>query len=285
MRRLLERLKTVLRSFQEHRCVMMAAGVSYFSLVSLAPMFVIVLGITTLFVDPATGESQLLAQVATIVGRQGANAISSMIESARVAERSLVMNIAGFAVLVFGATTLFAKLADALNVIFGTPQSVEQRMLIPTLRRRLLSLTLVVGIGFLLLVSLIVDTAIVSLFERVRVFLERRVAVALAILEFLFSTGLSAVLFATIIKVMPERSVPWREALAGGLVTSVLFAVTKIGFGIVLGNQSVATSYGAAGAVVVILLWVYVAALVLFLGAEFAALHLRERADAEEPES
>lgn len=264
---------------------MMAAGVSYFSLVSLAPMFVIVLGITTLFVDPATGESQLLAQVATIVGRQGANAISSMIESARVAERSLVMNIAGFAVLVFGATTLFAKLADALNVIFGTPQSVEQRMLIPTLRRRLLSLTLVVGIGFLLLVSLIVDTAIVSLFERVRVFLERRVAVALAILEFLFSTGLSAVLFATIIKVMPERSVPWREALAGGLVTSVLFAVTKIGFGIVLGNQSVATSYGAAGAVVVILLWVYVAALVLFLGAEFAALHLRERADAEEPES
>ncbi|MFW5738338.1 MAG: YihY/virulence factor BrkB family protein [Spirochaetota bacterium] len=265
-------VRDVVRGFQRDRCMILSGSVAYFSLVSLAPMLVIALGVTTIFVDPVTGQDEALRQIGAVVGEEGARAVASMIESAQVAEPSIAMTVVGIAVLAFGATTLFAKLADALNVVFRSERPVDERTILRTLRRRILSLAIVVAIGFLLLVSLIVDTAIVTLFDSVRRFLRERLALLLTVGEYLVSTAVSAALFGAVLKVMPERRVAWSHALAGGLATSVLFALTKVGFGLFLGNQTVASSYGAAGAVVVVLLWVYMAAVVLFLGAELAAV-------------
>ncbi|MFP4113805.1 MAG: YihY/virulence factor BrkB family protein [Spirochaetota bacterium] len=280
LRPIVDLISEIVRRFQDHRCVTLAASVAYFSIVSLAPMLVIVLNVSSVLVEPSVGEERLMAQVADVVGREGAATIRSMIRSAQVAERSPAMTVVGIVTLVFGASTLFAKLGEALSVVFAAARPRPRGALARTVRSRLLSLTVVIGIGFLLVVSLIVDTAIVSLFDRITVFLERRLAVGLALLEFAFSTSFTAALFATVLKVMPEGHVPWRYALEGGLVTALFFTATKVGFGLLLGNQSVASSYGAAGAVVVVLLWVFVAAVVLLLGAELASVRM-ERTDAE----
>ncbi|MFW6288454.1 MAG: YihY/virulence factor BrkB family protein [Spirochaetota bacterium] len=264
--------------FRRDHCVMFAAGIAYFALVSLAPMLVIALSVTTIFVDPATGEAELLTQIASIIGSDGAEAIAGMIESARVAERSRTATIVGAAVLVFGATTLFAKLADSLNAVFGREEQVRRVTIWRTTRSRILSLTVVVGIGFLLLVSLVVDTAIVSLFDHIRDFLQERLAVVLVVVQAVFSIGLSTVLLGALLKVMPARHIPWNDALAGGLLSSILFAFTKVLFGLYLGGRDLTSSYGAAGTIVAVLLWIYAAALVLFLGAELAAARMSRRA-------
>lgn len=277
MRTIFEISRDVLVGFRKDRCVMFAAGIAYFALVSIAPMLVIALSVTTVFVDPATGEAELLSQIASVIGEDGANAIAGMIESAQLAERSRTATIAGLAVLVFGATTLFAKLADSLNAIFGRPERVRQPTIWRAVRSRVLSLTVVVGIGFLLLVSLIVDTAVVSLFDHIRGFLQQRLALILAVLQTVFSIGLSTLLLGALLKIMPARPIRWGDALAGGLLSSVLFALTKILFALYLGSRDLTSSYGAAGTIVVILLWVYAAALVLFLGAELAAVRMAHR--------
>ncbi|HKJ84941.1 MAG TPA: YihY/virulence factor BrkB family protein [Spirochaetia bacterium] len=282
-RAVLELSRDVLVGFRKDHCVMFAAGIAYFALVSIAPMLVIALGVTTIFVDPATGETELLTQIASVIGRDGADAIAAMIESARVAERSRTATIVGVAVLVFGATTLFAKLADSLNAVFGRPQEVRRPTIWRTTRNRVLSLTVVVGIGFLLLVSLIVDTAIVSLFDRIRTFLQERLALLLAIMQTVFSLGLSTALLGSLLKVMPARHLAWGDALAGGLLSSILFALTKVLFGLYLGSRDLTSSYGAAGTIVAVLLWVYAAALVLFLGAELAAARMARRRETEQP--
>jgi membrane protein len=276
----LEISRDVLIRFRRDRCVMFAAGIAYFALVSIAPMLVLALGVTTVFVDPASGETELLTQIASIIGSDGANAIARMVESARLAEQSRLATILGAAVLVFGATTLFAKLTDALNAIFGRPGTTGRPTIWRAVRSRVLSLTAVVGIGFLLLVSLVVDTAIVSLFDHIRDFLREQLALLLGIAQSIFSVAFSTALLATLLKVMPARHLRWSDALAGGLLSSLLFALTKVLFGIYLGTRDLTSTYGAAGTIVVVLLWVYAAALVLFLGAELAAVRMSRRESA-----
>jgi membrane protein len=267
----------VLNRFRKHRCIMLAAGVAYFALVSLAPMIVLALSVTSLFVDPAAGETQLLTQIETIVGEAGTETIAGMIESAQLAERTPAMAIVGVVVLVFGATTLFAKLTDSFNVIFGQGPLAGSSTVWRTIRSRLISLSVVVGIGFLLLISLIVDTAVVSLFGRIKNFLAERLAFLLAAVQAIASVGITTVLLSAVMKVMPARHVSWADAFAGGVVAAVLFSATKLLFGLYLGSRDVASSYGAAGAVVVVLLWVYAGGIVLFLGGEYAALRIARR--------
>ena len=285
--------------FRRDRCVMLAGGVAYFALISLAPMLVIALRVTALFVGQSTGQEELLDQLGTIIGSAAAETVASMIESARLAERSTVTTVIGVVIIVFAGTTLFAKLGEALNAVFGVRPPARSRaasgtepkgrgfvrpgVVVRTLKRRLFSLALVVAIGLLLLLSLIVDTAVVSLFPTIRRFLAEQLAFMLAALNLLLSTALSALLFATVLKVMTDRSIAWRNALAGGATTAVLFSAAKIAFGLALGNQSVASTYGAAGAVVVLLLWVFLAAVALLVGAELAAVLERRRMGEERP--
>ena len=280
---------------------MLAGGVAYFALISLAPMLVIALRVTALFVGQSTGQEELLDQLATIIGSAAAETVASMIESARLAERSTVTTVIGVVIIIFAGTTLFAKLGEALNAVFGVGYEagagtrdeaaagaagdteskgrgfVRPGVVVRTLKRRLFSLALVVAIGLFLLLSLVVDTAVVSLFPTIRRFLAEQLAFMLAALNLLLSTALSALLFATVLKVMTDRSIAWRNALAGGATTAVLFSAAKIAFGLALGNQSVASTYGAAGAVVVLLLWVFLAAVALLVGAELAAVLDRRR--------
>ncbi|MFP4376004.1 MAG: YihY/virulence factor BrkB family protein [Spirochaetales bacterium] len=264
--------RQVFASFQAHQGVTLAASIAYFSVISLAPMLVVVLGVTTVFVDPTTGEDQLFAEIENVVGSQGAEALSTMIESAQPEERSTFMSIIGVLTLIFGSTTLFTKLSQALNVVFDfRATGAARQKVVQTIKRRTMSLVVVLGIAFLLLLSLIVDTAIVSLFGRIRGLLGDGSAVVLLIAQQIVSIGFSALLFGAIIMIMPDHRIPPKPAWWGGVVTAALFALTKVLFGVFLGNQNVASSYGAAGAVVVILLWIYVSSALLLLGAELTA--------------
>ena len=269
-------MKESLIHFRDDGCIMLAAGISYFALISLAPIFVVALRVATIFIGYQEGETRLITQLTAIVGRRGATVLRSMIRSAQLDQLSMVMTILGIIILLFVATTLFAKLADALNTIFKVARNRQKNTFIRVLRKRLLSLTMIVGISFLLLGSLIFDTLVVSSFEYIKGLLGLRIGFLLAFLEFLLSTALQAILFGSVIKVMPEKRISWGHSLSGGSLTAVLFAVTKFFFGLLLGNQNIASSYGAAGAVVVILVWVFIAALVFFIGAEYTATLVRE---------
>lgn len=270
-------IKVSLIHFRDDGCIMLAAGISYFALISLAPIFVVALRVATIFIGYQEGETRLITQLSAIIGRRGATALRSMIRSAQLDQLSTVMTVLGILLLLFVATTLFAKLADSLNRIFKIAREHQRNSFIRVLRKRLLSLTMIVGIGFLLLVSIIFETLVVSTFDYVKDLLGLRLVFFLAFLQFILSTTLQAVLFGIVLKVMPEKRISWGDSLSGGALTAVLFAFTKFFFGLFFGNQNIASSYGAAGAVVVILVWVFLTAVVFFIGAEYTATLVRER--------
>jgi membrane protein len=263
---------TTIQKFTRDQCVLLAGGISYFALISLAPMMVIALSISGVIFDEHQVENELINQISGLIGRDGAVLLQNMMESAYRSEHSTFAAVIGILTLVFAATTLFAKLADSLNMLWGAEPRTPKMNIIYFLKHRLVSFVMILGIGFLLIISLIFDTSVVSFFDRILSFFERKLTILFLILEYVISLGVITLLFTLIIKFLPEPEVGWKNAFIGGGTTALLFTVGKLLFGLWIGNSNVASSYGAAGTVVVVLLWVFVSTLILFLGAELTSV-------------
>jgi membrane protein len=182
-----------------------------------------------------------------------------------------VATIVGLATLLFGASGVFAQLQDSMNTIWKA-RSPTTNGILDFLRVRLLSFSMVLGIGFLLLVSLVLSAILSALGDYLGIFIPGGAAVGHA-LNATVSLGVVTVLFAMIFKWLPDTKVAWRDVVLGALVTSFLFTIGKFGIGFYLGKASVASSYGAAGSVVILLVWVYYSALILYFGAEFTNVY------------
>lgn len=255
----------------------MGASLAYYTLFSLAPILVIAVAIAgAVFGDEAV-RGQIAAQLRGLVGDTGAKALQDVVLSANRSQQTGPAALFGVIALMLGATGVFVELEAALNDISKVKSKTAGRGLIGMIWDRVLSFGLVAIVGFLLLVSLLVSAALAALghFAAGRLPLP---AIVWQAIDLVFSVSVITVLFALLYKVLPNVQLPWRVAWVGGAVTALLFSVGKIGIGLYVGQSSFASGYGAAGSVVVLLAWVYYAAQVVLLGAEFTRSYWMTRA-------
>lgn len=251
----------------------LSAALSYYTVFSLAPLLVVATGVAGLLFTQQTVEQELLDQVQALVGPEGASAVKTILDRAHKPKTSIIMTVVSVAAMVVFATGVFAELQDALNIIWRIP--VLERSWTNVLKGRFLSFMLVVGIGFLLIVSLILST-VVSALGKFFVGLLPASEIAM----FVFNEGVSfvvfAALFAALYKMLPDAQVAWSDVWQGATVTAGLFTIGKSAIGLYLGTSGVASAFGAASSLAVILLWVYYSALIFFFGAEFTYVFANE---------
>jgi membrane protein len=273
LRKIWTLLKETGEDFVEDNATSLAGSLAYFTLLSLAPLIVLALAIAGLAVDQEATREQLATELGAVVGPEGASAVGAIVENARTPSTGIVSSALGVVVLLFGASGVFGELQSALNKIWEV-EPKPGRGLWGTIRDRLFSFAMVMGVAFLLLVSLLLSTALAAVGR----FLEQSLPGGEAlwqVLNFVLSLSIISALFALTFKVVPDAKVRWGDVWIGAVVTAFLFSVGKFLIGLYLGKSSVASSYGAAGSLVLLVIWVYYSAAILFLGAEFTQVYAK----------
>jgi membrane protein len=264
---LMTALKELAREYWSNRPMELAAALSYYTLLSLAPLVLMAVAVAGLVFDRATVEGRMVTEMRLLVGAEGSEVVQTVLRHARDREKGALSVIIGTAVLLFGATTVFAQLQSSLNRIWKVDQGGQGSVLWVFVKERLLSLAMVLAIGFLLLVSLVVSAAVAAFGETALGGLTDAAGV-LQGLNVLVSLIVITLLFATIFKVLPDVPVAWRDVWVGAVITALLFSVGKSLIGLYLGRTSIGSAYGAAGSLVVMTVWVFYASLIVFFGAE-----------------
>lgn len=249
----------------------MGAALSYYTVFSIAPLLVIVIAVAALLFGADVAQTAIMDQASGMIGENGAKAIEGMLASAQEPRQGMIAGVLGIVVLVIGATTVFAELESNLNRIWKVEPDKGSGIR-HFLQTRLLSFGMILAIGFLLIVSLVASAAIAAWGEYWSGWFGGFEA-ALHVANFLIPLVVLTVLFAIIYKFMPRVSIRWRDVWIGALVTSLLFSLGKFLIGLYIGKSGVESSYGAAGALVVLLVWVYYSAQIFLLGAEFTRVY------------
>jgi membrane protein len=264
--------KDTLAAWSEDKVPRLGAALAYYTLFSLAPLLVIVVGVAAVVFGEDAAQGRISDQIKGLVGDKGAEAIQAMLQNAGAEKSSgIVATVVGVAMLLFGASGVFAELQDALNTIWGV-KAKEGRSIFDTVRSRFFSFAMVLGIVFMLLVSLVVSAALGALGK----FGSGRVPAPLFhAVDLVVSIAVVAILFAMIFKILPDVRIAWRDVWIGAFATSVLFTIGKILIGLYLGRSGVASAFGAAGSLVIVLVWIYYSAQILFLGAELTKAYVR----------
>lgn len=260
----------------------LGASLAYYTLFAVGPILVIAIAIAGAVYGPDAVRGQIVGEIGGLIGRQGAEAVQSILQSAHQNKAGAFAVIIGSITLILGASGAFLELQHALNTIFRVKTDPKKSGIERLILSRLRSFGLVVSIGFLLLVSLVVSAALAAFTARIRQTALGGPAVLQAI-NIIVSLAVMTLLFGLIYRVLPDVRLAWRDVWTGAFVTSVLFSMGKFVIGLYLGHSGVASSYGAAGSVVVLLVWVYYSAQVILLGAEFTRVFAEDRRGAAPP--
>ena len=252
----------------DDRAPTMGAAIAYYTVFSLAPMLVMVIAVAGLAFGQKAAEGALFGELADLIGAESAVAVQAMLRSAGDTQSGIVATAVGIGTLIIAATAVLGELQSALNVIWKSPASGGLGLW-HLVKSRLLGLAVILVIGFLLLVSLVISTALAA-FSNYLDWLLPGLAGILDIVHLILSFGLTTVLFAMIFKILPDSPVEWKEVWLGAVIAAVLFTLGKHLISLYIGSSNMASSYGAAGALIIVLVWVYYSAQILLLGAEFA---------------
>ena len=267
-KRLVHLMRCTVTEWFADRAASKGAALAFYTLFSIAPVLVVVIAVAGFFYGHEAAQGQLLSELNGLVGAQGAEAIQLVLAGARDKKSGMWATVVATALLLFGATSAFAELKDSLDEIWNVPPPKDASWW-NVLRTRLLSFGLILVLGFLLMVSLVVSAALAVL-ENYFTGVWQDAAVLLSWIAELISFLVIATLFGTIYKLLPRIKLSWSDVTIGALGTAAMFTLGKYVIGLYIGNSGVADSFGAAGSMIALLLWVYYSAQIFFLGAEFA---------------
>jgi membrane protein len=270
-RDLADLLKATWNDWSEDKAARLAAALAYYTVVALAPLLVILIAIVGLAFGREAAQGQIVSQIGSLVGEENGEAIQGIIANASRPKTGIIATVIGIATLLFGASGVFGALQDGLNTIWEVKPK-PGRGLLGILKDRFVSVTMVFGVGFLLLVSLAISAGLAIMGEYLTGLLPLP-EIVLQSLNFVISLAVITLLFAMIFKVLPDAEIAWGDVWVGAAITALLFTIGKLLIGLYLGKSGVGSAYGAAGAMVVILIWVYYSAQILFLGAEFTQVY------------
>lgn len=270
------------RNWLSSEAFIYAAALAFFTAFSIAPVMIVAVAVVGLVLGPAAAEGQLLEQLRGVVGPEAASAVETAVINSQLEQSGWLPTIAGVAAIVLGATTVFAQMQKSLNAIWDVAPKPSNGGIWRFAKARLLSLTVVLAIGFVLLVSLALSVAL----RTVIVFAEQWLPVpgwALVVVEIVVSLTVVTLLFAAMFKVLPDVVLSLRDVLLGGLVTAILFTLGRSLIAMYLANAATASAYGAAGSLALLLLWVNYSSLILLFGASFTRAQFEARGNTIRP--
>lgn len=276
-------LKETFSDWSEDNAARLAAALAYYTVLSIAPLLVLAVSVAGLVFGEEAARGQLASELSGFVGPEAGKGIQGLLAHAKSPSEGTLGSIVGIVVLLLGASGVFGELQSSLNTIWEVAPK-PGRGIWGFLRQRFFSVTMVLGVAFLLLVSLVLSAVLAGVGKSLEQALPGG-AVLWQVVNFVISLFVIALLFALLFKVVPDAKVQWRDVRIGAAFTAVLFVIGKFALGLYLGRASVASPYGAAGSLIVLVIWVYYAAQILFLGAEFTQVYARHRGSRIEPSS
>ena len=267
-------IKTVFKEFSSDNILKYSASLAYYTVFSIAPLLVIISTLAGIFYGKEAVQGQVYEQLQGLVGGVAAGQVQEIIKNIHLVGNTFFASIVSIVILLIGATTIFGEVQDSLNKIWGLRIKTKKTWwkLIVT---RLLSFSIILCIGFIMIVSLILN-ALVSAFGK---FLGRYIhnfsVYFIETVEALLSFVIAAFLFSLMFKVLPDAKIKWKDVLFGGFITAIFFTLGKLGIGFYLGKSNLTTLYGAAASIIIIMVWVYYSSIILYLGAEFTKVHAK----------
>ena len=263
--------KQTFQEFLSDKVPRLGAALAYYTIFSIAPLLLIAIAIAGMAFGQDAARNQITGQLSAVLGKTAAEAVNDMVANAAKPKTGTVATVLGIVTLLLGASGVFGQLKDALNTIWDVKPKKSGGIL-GMLRERFLSMAMVMGVGFLLLVSLVLDAAISGAAKR---FIPESMAAIAQTIQIIVSLGVVTVLFAAMFRFLPDLKIQWRDVWLGAAFTSLLFVVGKFALGVYLTRSAVGSAYGAAGSLVVLLLWIYYSAQILLFGAEFTQVYAR----------
>jgi membrane protein len=274
-------LKQSFADFIGNKVFKLSAALAFYTIFSLPAMLIIVISVSNIFYGREAIEGTLYHQIAEFVGTEAAIQIQQTIRGAALSKSSYFATIVGIVTLLFGATSVFSEIQDSINHIWKLKTKPRKgKGFLKMLINRLLSFSLVVSLGFLLLVSLLINGLMDMLITRLTSMFPELTVIVVYAVNVIITFGITALLFAMIFKVLPDARIKWKHVRAGAFTTAILFMLGKFLIGYYLGHSKLSSTYGTAGSVIVMLLWVYYSAMILYFGAVFThvfAVHTGSR--------
>jgi len=261
-------IKDTFKGFSDDKVTKLSGSLAYYTVFSMGPLLVVLISLCGLFLGREAVEGRVYDILKNFIGEDTAVQLQELIRNAAISDKSVFAAIIGVITLLVGATTVFAVIQDSINSIWGIKPKPKHGWL-KILRNRFLSFSLIVSLGFLLLVSLLLTGFIEGFSRHLRTMYPDVTVVLFYILNLILTLGVSALIFGMIFKVLPDARIRWKDVLAGALVTACLFLIGKFGISFYISKTKVGSTYGAAGALVILLVWVYYSSIILYLGAEF----------------
>lgn len=263
-----EVVKNTFKGFSDDKVTKLSGSLAYYTVFSMAPLMIVIISLAGFFLGQEAAEGKVYGQLASFVGHDTAAQLQEMIKNASLAGKSKLAAIIGGASLLIGATTVFAEIQDSINIIWGLKPKPKKGWL-KMIQNRFLSFSLIISLGFLLLVSLGISTMIEALSKALEAHFPDVTVLVFYIINLLLTLTIISFIFAVIFKVLPDAKVKWRDVVTGAIVTAILFMIGKFAISFYISKSNVGSTYGAAGSLVVLLLWVYYSSLILYIGAEF----------------
>src|ERR1700744_3215626 len=261
-------LKAAFSGFMNDLALKYSASLAYYTIFSLAPLLLLTISLAGLFLGKDAIQGKVFAEINGLVGNDAAKQIQDLIRHLQLSGKSTISVIIGVCTLIVGATTVFGEIQESINIIWQVKAKPKKAWL-KLIKDRLLSGSLIVALGFLLLVSLIINGALLAISDRLKTFLPDITVVVFNIINIGVSFLVITLLFAVIFKVLPDVKINWRDVRSGAIFTAILFMLGRLVIGLYISMSATSSSYGAAGSLIAILLWVYYTAAILYFGAEF----------------
>ena len=263
-----EILKQSFKGFGENKLPKLSGSLAYCTVFSFGPLLIVILFLSSLFFGQQAIEGQIYTQLSGFLGSNNAQQLQEIIKKAAISGKGTLAAIIGVITLLFAATTVFAEIQDSINTIWGVKPKPKKGLL-KMLRNRVLSFSVVVSLGFLLVVSLGVTAVMDALSKQLQARFPDITVIVFYTLNQLVTLGVVWLIFAVVFRVLPDAKIRWKDIAAGALVTAVLFMLGKFAISFYISKAAVGSTYGAAGSLVVLLVWTYYASLILYFGAEF----------------
>ena len=267
-------LKTTFNEFNDDNAIKLSASLSYYTIFALPPLMIIIITICGFFFGKDAVTGQLYGQINGLVGNDAAIQIQNAIKNVELSESNVFATVFGGIMLLIGASGVFAEIQSSINFIWGL-RAKPNKGVKKFIQNRLMSFSMIASVGFLLLVSLLVNSAMDLLSARLKLYFPESTVYLFYVLNILIVFLIITLLFAIIFRTLPDGNIRWKDAFIGSGVTAVLFMIGKFAIGFYLGSSTVASVYGAAGSVIIILVWVYYSAIILYFGAEFTKVYAK----------
>jgi membrane protein len=275
-------LKEAGNGFIDDKVIKLSAALAYYTVFSIGPTIIIIIYLAGAIYGQDAVQGTVFEELRDLVGAQAAAQIQDLIRNVAQSNRGSFAAVFGTVTLVVGATTVFAEIQDSINDIWGLKPKPKRGWL-KMLTNRLLSFSVIVSLGFILLVSLIINGLIETLMDGLKARFPDVTVTVLYIVNLVVTFTIITSLFAIIFKVLPDAIIRWKDVMIGAMVTAVLFMIGKFGITFYISRSDVGTTFGAAGSLVILLVWVYYSAIILYFGAEFTKVYAREFGDRIHP--